>query len=174
MIPHGQLSPPWYTLWNEIKSSIGDDPAVTVNPLNTSQNPFIVPIAVSNNDKAVGIASIISLQHQLGNISVAVQVTNADGQIVTPVIPSSVEELVQLVQTALNGNSWFIEVIEKQIAPTLPVTVYPVFSKAVIQFYNDDLTDLYSNYNNVAAFVFKNVLNPAPGGIPLYSSTAQN
>jgi hypothetical protein len=148
MFSQAQLSPPWYTLWNEIKASIGNDPGVTVNPLVTSQQPFIVPI----------------------------QVKNGSGQIVQPVIPSSPDELVKLTQTALTGNKWFVEVVKKAFSPMphSPVVVYPVFSKAVIQFYNDDLSDLYNNYNNVVAFVFKDVLNPAPGGIMFYSSTAKS
>ncbi len=176
MFSQAQLSPPWYTLWNEIKASIGNDPGVTVNPLVTSQHPFIVPITVTDNNKAVGVASIMRSQYTLGNITVVVQVKNGSGQIVQPVVPSSPDDLVNLAKTALTGNKWFVEVVKKAFSPLphAPVVVYPVFSKAVIQFYNDDLSDLYNNYNNVVAFVFKDVLNPAPGGIMFYSSTAKS
>lgn len=176
MFSQAQLSPPWYTLWNEIKASIGNDPGVTVNPLVTSQHPFVVPITVTDHNKAVGVASIMSAQYTLGNITVVVQVKDGSGQIVKPVVPGSPDDLVKLMQAALTGNKWFVEVVKKAFTPLphSPVVVYPVFSKAVIQFFNDDLSDLYSNYNNVVAFVFKLVLNPAPGGIPVYSSTAKS
>jgi hypothetical protein len=169
-----QLSPPWYTLWNEIKASIGNDPGVTVGDLDTSQTPYIVPISVDNHDKAVAIASIMNLHHQMGNITVDVQVKDPAGNIVTPITPSNPQALVELIESGLGNNGWFQKVVAQPFYPGSPSTVvFVVFSKAVIQFFNDDLSDLYNNYNNVVAFVFRDVLHPAPGGISLYSSTAE-
>ena len=169
-----QLSPPWYTLWNEIKASIGNDPGVTVADLDTSQTPYIVPISVDNHDKAVAIASIMNLHYQMGNITVDVQVKDPAGNIVTPIIPGKPEALVEFIESGLGNNGWFQKVVAQPFYPGSPYTVvFVVFSKAVIQFFNDDLSDLYNNYNNVVAFVFRDVLNPAPGGITLYPSTAE-
>jgi hypothetical protein len=50
--------------------------------------------------------------------------------------------------------------------------VYPVFKVRVVQFFNDDLSDFFSNYNNVAAFVFKDVLRNTISGTPIQFSTA--
>jgi hypothetical protein len=172
MTPH--LSAPWYTLWNEIKATIGNDSDVSVGDLDTSRSPFIVPIKVNNHDKAVAIASIMALHHQLGNVSVDVQVKDPNGTIVQPVTPSSAQALTELVQVALAKNNLFEKVVVKPLYPGARDIVYPVFSKAVIQFYNDDLSDLYNNYNNVAASVFSDVLNPAPGGVSVYSSTTED
>ena len=36
--------------------------------------------------------------------------------------------------------------------------VYAIFKKEVIQFFNDDISDFYCNYNEVAAKVFNEVL----------------
>jgi len=168
-----QLSPPWYTLWNEIKASIGNNPGVTVEDLDTSQTPYIVPISVDNHDTAAAIASIMNLHYQIGNITVDVQVKDPAGNIVTPITPGSVSQLVELVESGLGNNGWFKEVLPKPLYPNAPEVVFVVFAKAVIQFYNDDLSDLYHNYNNVAAFVFRDVLHPSPGGIWLYTSTAE-
>jgi hypothetical protein len=167
-----RLSPPHYTLWNEIKASIGRDPGVTVNPLDTSSSPFIVPIDVADHDKAVAIASIMTLLHQLGNIRVEVQVKDGEANPVFPEVPESVQQLANMVEKALGDNDWFVKVVTKPLVPkSSRIIVFAVFQKAVIQFFNDDLSDLYHNYNNVVAFVFSDVLNPAPGGFSLYCST---
>lgn len=167
-----ELSPPWYTLWNEIKASIGNDTAVTVNPLDTKSSPYLVPITVADHDKAVAIASVMALRHQMGNITVDVQVKDREGRIVSPEIPESVEKLAEMVKKALGDNTWFVEVVVKPLF--MREVVFVVFKKAVIQFFNDDLSDLYNNYNNVVAFVFRDVLNPAPGGISIICSTDKN
>ena len=170
-----QLSPPWYTLWNEINTTIGCSPDVNVGTLNTSNNPYTIDIKIKDHDKAVATASIMLLNYQFGNIGVQVNITDSDGDTVSPVTPESADELGILVTTALSKNSWFQEVVVKKFLPSSQrSSVYPVFSKGVVQFYNDNLTDLYSNYNNVAAFVFNNVLNLSPGGITVLCSTAES
>ena len=168
-----QLSPPWYTLWNEIKASIGNDPDVSVGDLDTSKSPFIVPIKVNNRDKAIAIASIMTLHHQLGNVRVQVEVEDQNGNVVLPVSPSSVKALTEIFELALTKNQWFEQVVSKPRVPGSSEVVFPVFSKGVIQFFNDDLSDLYNNFNNVVAFVFRDVLNPAPGGFSVLCSTAE-
>lgn len=174
MIIQPQLSPPWYTLWNEIKASVGNDPDVKVSPLVTSSNPFVVPITVGNSDRAVALASIMAPAHQFGNITVVIQVKDGGGNPVKPITPGSPDQLAAFVKTALGGNAWFKDVVTQPLFPGGSPVVFTVFAKAVIQFPNDDLSDLYHNYNNVVGFVFRDVLNPAPGGFPLYSSTAQS
>jgi len=80
------LSAPWYTLWNEIKATIGNDSDVSVGDLDTTVSPFIVPIKVSSKDKAVAIASIMTLHYQLGNITVDVQVKDRTVTLLNPLL----------------------------------------------------------------------------------------
>ena len=169
------LSPPWYTLWNEIKSTIGNDSEITVDDLNTASLPYIIPVQVKNDQKAVAIATIVSLHHQLGNISIDIQVKDANGNEVKPIYPTTAKDLASVVELALSTNPWFKKVTIKPFSP-FPGSkdaVYIILSKAVIQFYNDDLSDLYYNYNNVVAYVFREVLNSAVSGISIHTSTAE-
>jgi len=165
------LSPPWYTIWNKIKSTFGNDPNVKVGPLVTQSTPFKIIIDVNDHDKATAIASILSLKFDLGNNSIQVAVRDNKGSVVVPTVPTSEEQLVSIIKTALGSNAWFVDA-KIVILPILERKIlYAVFHKAVIQFFNDDLSDMYNNYNNVAAFVFKDVLNEAPGGYVINCST---
>jgi len=173
--PNVELSPPQYTLWNQINSALGNAPTVKVGPLNTSTNPNIVPITISDHNQAVAMASIMTLTFKVtAHLNVDVQIKDGDGNIVTPIMPTSPDQLAGFVKTALGDNGWFVDVQVGKPNPMAKTIVWPVFAKAVIQFPNDDQTDLYKNYNNAAGLVFKNILNPAPGGIFLYSSTARS
>lgn len=169
--PFTSLSPPWITLWKKIKGSIGNDPLVTVEPLDQSNYPYVVRITVEGRAKAVGIASLLKPCHQLGNVSVTVEVKVKDGETVAPVIPSSADELVRQVESGFRGNEWYVEVVKKEFLGR--PRVYPVFAKGVIQFKNDDFSDLYGNYNAVAAAVFSKVLVHSPGGFDLIPSTTE-
>jgi len=48
-----------------------------------------------------------------------------------------------------------------------------VFTKSVTQFYNEDLSDLYRNYNEVSAGVFREVLKEKINGIDIDPSTEE-
>lgn len=169
------LNPPEYTLWAEIKNSVGETPGVEVGPLNEKEKgSYIVPVKVKDHDQAVAVASIMTLSHEFGNITVEVRVTDGGGSPVNPVTPGSSNQLADLVRKALRGNCRLKEVVVKSSPLGPRETVYPVFTRSVIQFPNDDLSDLYSNFNGVAAAVFRYVLASAPGGYHLNPSTAKD
>ncbi len=178
--PHGnhaanpQLPPPWYALWSEINGTVGNDPGVTVSALDTSKMPYIVPITVTDNDQAVALASIMTLSYKLGNVQVNVQIKNGSGTIVTPVTPTSPDQLAALVKTALGHNGWFVTIVMHPITMGGKDVVFPVFVKQVLQYPGDNLSDAYQNYNNVVAFAFRDVLQGDPGGLLLSPSTAES
>jgi hypothetical protein len=169
-----QLSPPWYTLWNRINSAIGPTPGVQVAPLDTTRSPYLTVITVSDDSRAQMLASSLIALHQLGTVSVAVVVKNSRGQVVPPVTPGDASQVVKMLTTALQGNPLFVQAVAQPLFPGAPMVVFPVFTKSVIQFPNDNQVDLYHNANAVAADVFKALLMPQPGGILVYCSTARS
>lgn len=170
-----QLSSPVFTYFNELKYSVGNDPGVTVNnlielPLDAG---FLILIIVKNRKKAQALATILNLLKQFGNINIFVVVIY-EGEAIEPIEEQlSPEEIQQLYKTALNTNRYFKTA---EVAPFSPDTdsVFPVFSKSVIQFFNDDISDLFQNFNEVAAHVFRDVLKTTIDGTPINPSTAEN
>jgi hypothetical protein len=168
-----KLSPPWYSLWNEVSHAIGKDVNIQVLGLNVSSEPYKITIITDNESKGQALSTILVPKHQFGHITVTVSVQNCTGEQFQGLSVSSVTDLVDIFKEALRDNDLFVNAISKPISPlpNAPVYVYPVFMKEVIQFFNDDLTDLYNNYNNVAANVFRNILKTTINGITIgYSS----
>jgi hypothetical protein len=106
-----------------------------------------------------------------GSWALRVQVLDQGGQPVSPVVPQSAEQLAGLVRTAFANNPLFVDVHTRPLTIGGRLAVFPIFSKAVVQFPNDDIGDWYFNFNDVAAKSFGNVLEGAPGGIILSVST---
>lgn len=169
-----QLSPPQFTYYNELKYSVGNDPAVTVTniielPLNAG---YLVPILVRNRKKAQALATILIAQKEIGNINVYTAVIN-DGQVVDPIEGTlTAKEIQELFETALDSNRYFKFAVVEPFTPGT-FSVFPVFLKSVIQFYNDDLSDLYKNFNEVAANVFRDILKEDINGTSINPSTAE-
>jgi hypothetical protein len=169
------IPPPQNTLWAKVKYTVGVTPGVEVGDLidKTGGIFYVVPIKVNDTSQAVAVASIMKLSQTIGRITVTVQVTDGQGQAANPVTPTSPEQLADLVRKALSTNPLFKDVVVKAAGIGPRKRVFPVFSKSVIQFPNDDLSDLYGNFNGVAAAVFQDVLVTEAGGYSLAASTAE-
>jgi hypothetical protein len=140
-----------------------------VSPLDQSGSPYVTRLAVRDHAKAVAIASVLRPLHEFGNVRVAVEVTDGTGAAVRPSAPASAAELADLVRTAFHGNPWYRDVAVR--GGLGGQSVYPVLARSVVQFFDDDLSDLHGNYNAVAASVFAELLERAPGGQHLHCST---
>lgn len=168
-----ELSPPWYTLENMLSHALNNHSTVTVQPLDTKVRPYVASITVTDKQQALALATILAPQHRFGNVIVDVCVKDSHGSVVPIQIPESPESLVQMMKTALGNTPWFSDAMARPFVPGSRMVVFPIFKAAVIQFFNDDLSDLFRNYNNIAEAVFHNILNPSPGGIQVSPSTVK-
>lgn len=166
-----KLSPPWFTVANQIKYTIGLTPGITVGELNTAQQPYRLPITVQDPAQAQALAAILKPQYSLGNIAIQVQI-NPGAQEVKPAVANDPAQVVQFIQTALKGNPLLVDVLVKQVGPMAPTAVWPIFTKSVVQFFNDDISDYYSNFNGVTAQVFRTVLLEEINGTLVNCSTS--
>ncbi len=165
------VSPPWFTLWEELKHTIGLDADVDVQEMETTKNPFVIPVVVKDSEKAAALASVLNLDYNFGSVRVITQVQDGDGTKVTPATPASEQAFADMIKMVLKGNPLFVDAVVRPFAPGTMDVVFPIFKAAVVQFFNDELSDKYHNYNELAARVFKKLLHDGPGGIPPYCST---
>ncbi|MGG2063868.1 hypothetical protein [Bacillus sp. S14(2024)] len=168
-----ELSPPWITYFNKIKFSIGADPKVTVGPLILDDDHYIILVTVTGNEKARAIATLLNPTISFGYMNVNVVVSNREGQIASPFpCPLDEFEIAHYFQAALEGNLFFEDVVVKSQLPGGPNVVYPVFKPEVIQFFNDDISNLCNTFVAVAADVFKDVIQNTICDVPILFSTS--
>ena len=156
--PQVGLSPPWNTLWSKINSTIGADPSFKVQPLRQDGNSTYTVVITSQGggSEPAGLAAILTKSYTMGNITVRVNVQYTE-QIVINV--NSPESLAQAVRLGLRKNPYFVEAIQTESNPFFRFpSVEAVFTKSVIQFFNDDMSDYYRNFNGVTADVFNDIL----------------
>ncbi|WP_301170138.1 hypothetical protein [Brevibacillus nitrificans] len=168
-----RLSPPEFTYFNEIRFSIGNDPLVQVEPLRQlSGGDFLITIRVQGMQKARALATLIIATKQIGNLRIQVRVVTSEGNRVQPITRAlTPREIAALYQTAFRTNRLFNFAVARA---TISFTaVYPVFKARVIQFFNDDISDLFNNFNQVAAFVFRDVLRNRINQTRILFSTAR-
>lgn len=166
-----KLSPPWYTLRKKLFYTIGKTPCVYVGELEEqSEYQYLIKITVTSCIyQAENLRIILPESYPFGNISVLVKVYYYDQEILPqPISDITPEQLAYILCCALKCNPYVrgaivltdkIPPIEQQILGSVSLVIYP----KVIQFYNDDISDLCSNFNDVATDVFASVLNTTYG-----------
>lgn len=160
-----KLSPPWYTFANEVKYTYGASPYITVSDLVQVGEAYELKINVCNDYIAAALREVLPLTKDFGGVIVNIIVYNKLGQVVTPQnIVFTPETLAKTLCTALYGNPLFVGTIltEGKVNPEQIESlgqVVVIIKKAVIQFYNDNISDVCSNYNEVAAVTFMDVSN---------------
>ncbi|MGG5735718.1 MULTISPECIES: hypothetical protein [Bacillus cereus group] len=168
-----ELSPPWITYFNELKNSIGADPTVTVGPLIPVGGNFIILVQAMSDEKAIALATLLKPFVEFGNVSVTVVVSNEESVIVNPLpCPLDAFEIAHLFQVALENNPYFQQVVVQPQLPGGANVIFPVFAAKVIQFFNDDISNLCQTFTGVAANVFHDVMNDVVCDIPILFSTS--
>ena len=167
-----RLSPPWVTQRNKIACTIGLDPQVQVGEVEERTNgKYVVKILVDDNKKAKAIANLLVPEYIYCDTRLKIKIYAPCEIRVYPRIHKLDEErLSQLLTDGLSGNPLYRGfVITEGIVPAVVGEtvgqVVGIIKKEIIQFFNDDITDLCGNYNEVASKVFNSIIrrdyNPA-------------
>lgn len=174
-----QLSPPWWLVNKQLVATIGVTPGVTVAPLHedlTSKGVMFQDVEVKDRQQGVMLNRILVNRYPLGNIVVMVRVM-FNGQPLPPdnqALPPA--ELIATLKAALKGNPLFADAIPAVHHPGPdPIgQVVAIFAPKVVQFWADDLSDYYGNFNLVAENAFSTgLLHSYPGGTALSFTTAK-
>lgn len=142
------MQSPWNTYCSYLKAIFSGDPEVGVGdvriPKEDDPEPtvYTIPIDCTNQIKAHALDLILNKEIDMGNIKLKVDLNCTDYN------PESVYE------AAFNGNPHYSQFITLD-TPIMGTQQYCVMNKEVIQFYNDDLSDPWGNYNGLAADIMK-------------------
>jgi len=153
-------NPPWYTLRGMFQNTFGCDPEVTIGELDISKTPYHLPIIVDDEQKGTSLRTIIRTVFPIANLSVVTDVTNTKGESWQTIVIKDSTQLKEVFTSALTGNPLFIESV---VLPSIPghfnfYSVAVIFTKSIVQFFNDDLSEYYHNYNEVTANVFAGLI----------------
>lgn len=165
------LMPKWYLLRNKIAYTIGMDSEVNVSELTECEQKGTYEVAILTDDEKKGCAlnTLIKSKQSYGDITVNIKVKDKQGNIYNSCDISCKEKIVECIDNAFKDN----ELYSKTIVPEIENhnAIYPIFKPLIVQFFNDDLSDYYNNYNSYPAEIFKEILNVNIIGIPLLVST---
>ncbi len=156
------LSPPWHQLQRKLAYSYGANPCVAVGEAEqVKRREYTVRIDACSDAAASALATVLRRSWPMGGVRVTVRVFTPGGAEAAPLPFPAGSDPLEIAkgafETALDGNEYFTAVREYVDPMTRTTRLFVEFKKAVIQFWNDDLSDLYGNFNDVAENVFSGV-----------------
>lgn len=155
------MSPPWFTLQRQYANTFGCDPAVTVGDLSDpSQDIMVIPITVDDEKKGKALRTIIRPSFPpMGKTVVTTEVKDSKGKCWEAIVIENEKQLQGVITDAMAGNPLFVEAKLGGYSPFARVGF--IMTKTVVQFWNDDLSDFYGDFNGVTAKVLFNLINIA-------------
>lgn len=163
-----KLAPPWYFLRNEIASTLGQDPNIEVSHLIPITNDqYELQINVLNYyNQAIALRKIIKPEYNISNKIVKVKIFSKYSLEIPYIFNQDCytpEEIGTILDDAFLNNPLYkgyvltsneVSINQKKFLGNIVMIV----AKEVIQFFNDDIRDLYQNFNGIATEVFKDFL----------------
>lgn len=140
------LSAPWTNFYREIQALFKDDPDIQ---LVYDEDNYVVKMFVEGEEKAEALSKLMPTERAFGNVILRVQV-----------IPANEDEVsrVDLFQKAFKGNPVFSYAKTTELTPMSFGASYVVFKNKVVQYFNDDLSDVNglrsTLYQDIADDVF--------------------
>jgi len=151
-----QLSPPWVTYFKMIYNLLEKDEEITMPEQIEEVEPGVYSFYIesSNSCKIISLSKILKNVIQMGNITVKIEFRCTNAALITA---TSDDITPQDYKDAFENNPYFVEVVS--IKSPVGVFNYAVFSRDIITFFNDDLTDYCNNTHYIVADIVREIVN---------------
>lgn len=143
------LSSPWLTYYHKLQALFNRDPEVTVV---LDEDKYEIKLFVDNAAKADALTQLLPEEVVFGNVTLTVTVVPSNK--VTPAIA--------LFQQAFKGNPALAYTKTVTGVGDVPFS-YVVFDKTVVQFFNDDMSDVDGKCSTLYQDIAKEVFPDRPG-----------
>ena len=140
------LQPPWITYAREVNALFAKDPEVAVD---WNEDEYILTLYVDSQEKADALDKLFPNEMEFGNVTISITIVPAN---------MTDRSLMNTFETAFKGNP---AVSYTKSVDGLGFSMnYIVFKPEVVQYFNDDLSDVNgfesTLYENIANNVFEN------------------
>lgn len=142
------MQSPWVTYNDYLKAIFDGDKEVTVQDVVTGDDGnYYISVLVANSIKASAIDQILKKDVPMGNVNLHVDVECTSN------------DAGNVYEAAFAGNPHFSRFVTLE-TPFHTEMSFCIMTKEVIQFYNDDISDPWGNYNGLAEDIMKEITIP--------------
>ncbi len=146
-----KLSAPWCTYYRQVQAMFKHDKEIRVM---YDEDAREIKLYVDNETKAAALSQLLPDTMTFGNVSLNITIIPSNMDKATDIKSVVFKDAIDLIQAALDGNG--------AVAQFYPVErvfinrmLYVAFQKEVVQFFNDDLSDI----RGMCSTLYANIAN---------------
>lgn len=140
-----KLVSPWVNYYREIVALFGDDPDIEID---FDEDNYTINMFVNGVEKTEAISELLPEEKVFGNITLRIHVFPSDKE----------DTKIDLFRKAFEGNPAFSYAVSVSGVSSNDYN-FVVFKNTVVQYYNDDLSDVNGNrstlYQEIAKDIFE-------------------
>lgn len=147
-----KIQSPWIITYKKIVALFGRDADLEISSIvGLPDGNYGLSIFSKNTPKLQAIEKILKSEYTFGNVKLYISF----------IFEENNKDSITAVdfKTAFSGNSILSNVYEREDITRTTINTYVLFSKEVIQFFNDNLKDFYGNYNGLAEDIAREIFN---------------
>ena len=150
-----KLSPPWEEIHSMLQAFFASDSDIAVDA--EISDAYVLGIACYNEKKFNALNEVLRKRYEFGGVTLEIDVY-LPTDIKRGDEPSDVSyDNAKNIKAALEGNELFDKIVMRNIMSSK--VSFCLFKKEVVQFYNDDLTDLYGYASMLAEDIARIIFN---------------
>lgn len=142
-----KLSPPWSIFYDEIKAMFAKDPEVKVV---MDEDHYTVHVFVEKARKSAAISKILEQERKFGRITLKVVVPPPDDK-----EAEIFESDIDVYKAAFENNPRLSYIQPKRCI--FDTSFFVVFKNEVIQYFNDDISDVNGNCSTLAEEIARDI-----------------
>ncbi len=150
------LEAPWMTYYKKVVNLFEKDPDIVVGEMEKGDEDdafdYIFNIEVYNHEKYVALDRVMNTVVEFGNVTLGIDLFDMQN--------NSENETLDLFKTIFDGNG-LVKDIQDVVDPAGYHHGYVRFKPEVIQFFDDDLRDMYGNWSGLAQDIAREVFPDA-------------
>lgn len=158
------LEAPWETFAKKVAALLANDPDIIVGELMndpSERGDYALAIPVYNHEKFLALDRLLPGSKKFGNVTLSIDLYDEENAEV---------DTEGLFQTLFKDNPVF-DSVQTLTDPAGGEWTYVVFRPEVIQFFDDDLTDVNGNWTGIAEDIAREVFAENARGV--YFCTAE-
>lgn len=158
------LSSPWYTYQRKIHALFRYDPDIEVGEVFETNDPiadYAFDIEVKCHEKYIALDRVLPKVRRFGNVRIAIFLYDEEN--------GEEADAETLFKTIFKGNPALSDIITAEDFTGTKHT-YVLFRPEVVQFFNDDISDLNGNWSGIMQDIARDVFADDARGVHFCTS----
>ena len=153
-----KLSAPWVTYFKMVYNVLTGDPEISMPTVIEDEGDGVYSFYIEspNSTKIIALSKVLKNEIVMGNITVKVQYRCTNDAYIEllneDIFASDYED-------AFSGNKYFVKI--ESVKSPVGSFDYAVFTRDIISFFNDDMTDYHANAHYIVADIIKQITDPS-------------